>query len=460
MERFSKPRQLAYSNGNLGFSIMDNIYGVYLLVFILPPAESGMPELVSNVPLLLGITLIGFINLFGRVIDALADPLIAWWSDNASYRMGRRKFFVITGSIPFALSGVLLFFQPTGFVSAANGWYTAAMLGLFFFLYTYYMTPYLALLPELSRNHRERINLTTYQAIFSLLGAIMVLIFFPVIRGLFGNAGMDQTGSFRAAVVVLGIIAAVSMFTSGLPVDEKRYSNSKPAKVGLFESVARTVKNRRFLIYMVGTILYWFSFNMIRATIAYYPVVLLNRPDSFQTVLMGALFGVAFAVFFLLPKLSKRFSNKQLMVMGMLSFGILMSLTALIPLFGDAAVILALVQMALMGFPVAILLVIPNAAVSDLSELDGYQSGVNREAMFFGTQGLFMKVNYGIALAITASLFAFFGKDAARPLGVMLTGPVASVFVLLGLLVFLRFPQDEINRELEEYRRNHENAES
>jgi GPH family glycoside/pentoside/hexuronide:cation symporter len=452
MEHFSRWKQLLYSNGQLGFSIMDNIYGVYLLFFLIPPAELGMPELVDNTPLLLGITLIGLINLFGRVVDAVADPLIAWWSDNAGYRLGRRKFFLITGALPFAASGILLYFQPKAGVSAANGWYTAAMLGLYFFLYTYYMTPYLALIPELSRNASERINLTVFQAVFSLIGAILVLIVSPMIWEGFQAAGMGKTAGFRLTMVVLGVFAFVSMFAAALPVNEKRYSRSKPADVGLFESLALTVKNRRFIIYMIGTILYWFSFNMIRAMIAYYPVVLLNRPSDFQTVLMAALFGVAFLVFFLLPALSRRFTNKQLMLAGMLSFAVLMAITAVVPFLGAAAVPVAVAQMALMGFPVSILLVIPNAAVSDLSELDGFRNGVNREAMFFGTQGLFMKVNYGIALAITASLFSFFGKDAARPLGVILTGPVASVFVLIGFLIFLRYPQEEINRELGEYR--------
>jgi hypothetical protein len=78
--------------------------------------------------------------------------------------------------------------------------------------------------------------------------------------------------------------------------------------------------------------------------------------------------------------------------------------------------------------------------------------------MFFGTQGLFMKVNYGIAGAITASLFAFFGKDAAEPLGVKLAGPVAALFVLAGSMVLLSFPQKRINTDLQEAREAQEAA--
>lgn len=452
MEHFPRWKSLVYANGHFGFSILDNLYGVYLVFFLIPPVESGMPELVNNRPLFLGITLIGIINLFGRVVDSLADPFIAWWSDNARYKLGRRKFFMLTGALPFALSAVLLFFPPTASVSGLNAWYVALMLGVFFFLYTYYMAPNLALIPELSRSVGERINLTVAQAIFSLLGAVLVMIGFPLLWQLFQGGGFSTGRSFQLTVVVLGVAAAVSMLAAALPVNEKRYSHSMPADTGLIESIKLTIRNRHFITYMIGIILYWFSFNMVRAIIAYYPVVLLGRDSSFQTLLMAALFGVAFAVFFFLPLLSRRYNNKQLVVAGMASFAALLPLTALIPLAGDHAATLAIVQLALMGFPVAILLVIPNAMVSDLSELDGYQSGRNREAMFFGTQGLFMKINYGIALAITASLFAFFGKDAARPLGVIISGPVSALFVLAGLIVFLKYPQAQIQRELAEYR--------
>jgi GPH family glycoside/pentoside/hexuronide:cation symporter len=253
-------------------------------------------------------------------------------------------------------------------------------------------------------------------------------------------------------MVLLAAVAMISMFLSAAPVDEKRFSGRQPAGVGLFESIRLTLTNSTFIVYMIGTILYWFAFNIIRATIAYYPVVLLRRDPGFQTILMAVLFGTAVVFFLLLPLLSRRFTNKQLMLAGMLSFAVLMSFTAFVDRFGDAKTAAALVHMGLMGFPVAVLLVIPNAAVSDLSELDGYRTGKNREAMFFGTQGLFMKVNYGVASAITASLFAFFGKDIADPLGVKLAGPVGGLFVLAGFIVFLRFPQKKVTADLAEYR--------
>jgi GPH family glycoside/pentoside/hexuronide:cation symporter len=253
-------------------------------------------------------------------------------------------------------------------------------------------------------------------------------------------------------MVILAAVAMVSMLLSAAPIDEKRFSRGTPAGVGLIESLKMTLSNSWFITYMLATILYWFGFHIIRAIVAYYPVVLLDQPPEFQTMLMVALFGMAVLFFLLLPVLSKRFTNKHLMLAGMLSFAVLMVFTLGIGRLDNLRTPLAIVHMGLMGFPVAVLLVIPNAAISDLSELDGYRNGKNREAMFFGTQGLFMKVNYGIAGAITASLFAFFGKDAAEPLGVELAGPVGAAFVLVGFLILLRFPQKKINAELEQRR--------
>ncbi len=448
MDVFSKKRRVLYANGHLGFSILDNLFGVYLIFFLIPPKELGMPELVDNTPLFLGLTVIGIIIIFGRVIDSLADPVVAWWSDNATFKMGRRKFFLVTGAFPFALTAALLFFPPSGTAGTLNAVYIAVVLGLYFFFYTYYMSPNLALIPEVSRNHHERISITVMQAVFSIAGAGIVMMAVPMIWSAFQGAGMSMQAGFRASVVVLAFIAMVSMLLSAAPIDEKRFSGRAPAGVGLIESIKMTLSNRRFITYMIATILYWFGFNVIRATIAYYPVVLLGESPEFQSILMVALFAAAVVFFLLLPVVSKRFSNKQLMLFGMIVFAVLMAFTAVVDRFGELKTTVALVHMGLMGIPVAILLVIPNAAVSDLSELDGYKTGKNREAMFFGTQGLFMKVNYGIAGAITAGLFAVFGKDIAEPLGVKLAGPVGAIFVVIGFIVLLSYPQKTINDEL------------
>jgi len=461
LQRFGKWRQIIYANGNGGFSLLDNLFGVYLVFFFLPPKESGLTELISNNPFFLGLTVMGVVIIFGRIIDSISDPIIANWSDTSKAKMGRRKFFLITGSLPFALLSALLFFPPFKTVSNGNALYVAIILGLYFFFYTYFMTPYLALIPELSRTHKDRINIVVYQAVFALIGAGIVMMGVPQLWHVF--QGMDFFSSKRSLQVALALaafIGFISMFVSGLVIDEKKYTKSEPSDVKLFESIKMTLKNRIFLIYLFPTILYWFSFNIIRTIIAYYPIVLLEKDAGFQTLLMAALFGAAAICFIVISLLSSVISNKAFMLFGLLSFSIFMSLGYFVDLLGQYRVIAGLIHMALLGIPVAILLIIPNAIVSDISEVDGYRSGEKREAMFFGTQGLFMKINYGIAAAIVTYLFAVFGKDIANPLGVKLAGPVAAVFCLVGFLIFLMYPQKEVVEELEKIRAEQAQGES
>ncbi len=452
METFGKMRQLIYSSGSIGFSIMDNIFGIYLIFFLLPPKETGLPELVSNTPLFFGVTAVGVIIFFGRIIDSIADPLIAHWSDNSKSRLGRRKFFIVTGAFPFAACTALLFFPPHNTATLMNVVYVAIVLGFYFFFYTYFIAPYLALIPELSRTHQDRINIIVYQAICLLLGAVIVMLIAPVIISNLEQLDMGKTSALKASIFLMAIVGFLFMIGSTLVINERKHTINTPADVKLFESNKMTLTNKTFIIYMISAMLFYFSFHIIRSIIAYYPMVLLQKDQSFQTTLMAALFGSAVFFFILISLTAKKLTNKTLMMIGLSCFTIFMAFTYFIDLLGTYKVIGGYIHMALLGLPVAIILVIPNAVVSDICEIDGYTTGKNREAMFFGTQGLFGKINFGLAAIIVSYLFAEFGKDVANPMGVKLAGPVASLFSLVGVIVFSFYPQKSISSQLEKIR--------
>jgi GPH family glycoside/pentoside/hexuronide:cation symporter len=451
VKKFPFGKQMVYCGGNAGFAIFDSIFAIYFIFFLLPPRELGLPNLIST-QTFYGITVIGLIIILGRIIDSIADPLIANWSDNSRFSMGRRKFFIVTGSLPFAVFSVLLFFPPDNSISIANAVYEAIVLCFFFFFYTYFMTPYLALIPELSRTHGQRITITVAQAYFSLIGAAVVMMGVPLIWDALKGGSLEVTGSFRVAIIVVSVIGFITAIASGLVVNEKEYSRGQPADVHLFESIKLTLKNKSFIQYVIPTILFWCAFHMIRAIIPYYSVVLLQKDQAFQMMLMIVLFGSAAVFFFIVGFLTKFLTNKTIMLAGLLSFAAFMCITYFVKSFGDMAVTGAYIHMALLGFPVAVLLVIPNAMVADISEVDAHETGKNREAMFFGTQGLLMKINYGIAGALLSFLLLEFGKDVSNPLGVELSGPVAGLFPLVGFFILLMYPQKWINDKLKEIR--------
>lgn len=463
MEKISKFKQMLYANGNGGFSIMDNIFGIYFIFFLLPPKETGLPELVNN-ETFFGFTIIGLIIIFGRFIDSLADPLIAYWSDRSKSSLGRRRFFMLTGSLPFAVFAVMLFTMPDNHATSMNAVYAAVVLGLYFFFYTYFMAPYLALIPEVTYSHENRIFVTVMQALFMLIGAAVVMMGVPLLWDGLQGVIEDRGNAFRVSIAVVAFIGLMSMLVSTIGAKERKGSAPAPDDISFFQSVKMTLKNRPFIIYLIPVITYWFAFHMVRSTIAYYPTVLLHREASFQTILTVILFGGAAVFFVVINTLAKKVSNKGFMLAGLLSFAVFISMTYIIDIFipveisflggTSLAVIVACVQMFFLGFPVSVLMVIPNAIVADISEIDAHEKGVKREAMFFGAQGLLMKLNYGIAAAIVSGLFSVFGKDAAEPLGVKLSGPAAAIFVIAGFFIMLKYPQEGITEKLANIRKS------
>jgi len=81
------------------------------------------------------------------------------------------------------------------------------------------------------------------------------------------------------------------------------------------------------------------------------------------------------------------------------------------------------------------LLVIPDAIVAAVSDLEKKISGQQREAMYFGAQGLILKFNLGLSTLLSGALLQFYGN----PLGIQLTGPLAGGLTLLGALLSATF---------------------
>ncbi len=69
--------------------------------------------------------------IVGRVMDAVADPLVGFWSDRVQTRWGRRKPFIFIGAPFLAIMFVLIWIPPTSTISLINGVYLAVIASVF-----------------------------------------------------------------------------------------------------------------------------------------------------------------------------------------------------------------------------------------------------------------------------------------------------------------------------------------
>jgi GPH family glycoside/pentoside/hexuronide:cation symporter len=117
-------------------------------------------------------TVLGIILMVFVIWDALTDPVMGYISDNARTRWGRRRPFMVIGSILTAGIYPLFWYMPDSLGESARIIYLIVVGLLFFTCYTIWAMPYYGLQLELTPNYDERTRLAAYLAVFGKLSAL------------------------------------------------------------------------------------------------------------------------------------------------------------------------------------------------------------------------------------------------------------------------------------------------
>lgn len=390
-------KRVYFGMAGITMNLPDLIIMQWLIVRYVPPDG---PHLIPAV-------LFGVVILLGRMMEGVSNPIIAHWSDVSQARGGRRLPFMRLGIIPFAVVFFLLFVPPVEDSTWINVGYALILTQAYFFLYSAIITPYLALLPEITSNLKERVDLTTAQAVFIMIGNFI-----------FAGMGvvLDRWGWTAAAA---GASALIILFF--IPVStavEEKYQQPPPneARLSLWQSIRLTWDNRPFRFVLVCTSLYWFGLNGIIAWVPFWVESYLGRPKSAVTLLMVGFLVMSLVFFFVFNALSRRFSKYVLMSATFLGTGLVL---AAFPLVGYLHIGSEFAQtaflMAMAGAPVAGFVVLPFAILADVVDYDEKRIGRRREAIFFGMQGIAQKALIGLSV-LTFTMVPFLGNNGQRPL--------------------------------------------
>lgn len=444
--------QICYATGSLAFTLLERLIILYAVFYFIPPKELGVHNLVSERTYFGFITVTGAALLLGRIFDGLADPLIASWSDNSRSRIGRRKVFLLYSGLPLALTTFLIFTPPQpARESLLNGLWLTLMMCLFYIAFTAYVNPFLALMSELGHTSALRINISTFMALFGLLGMVCITVLFPQITTALENSGVELRRAYQIAVGAFALFSGIILYLVTFSFDERKHClPSKPAGMGVFQSLAKTFAVRPFRIFLAGEIFLQFAMNIVTLGLMYYAVVIFKQEQGFMTVLAGITIGVALLSFPLVNIVSKKIGKKKVIMGGLLILG---TATAVIfPLsfnMTTPAYYISLVMIGLCGLPLAILSILINPTIGDLARAEYARTGESREAMFFGARAIPLKATIALAGVTFTYLLSAFGKDVAEPLGVQLTILVVSLSSLAGFIAFSRYPEKQVQQWLD-----------
>jgi len=442
-------RQIAYAIGQFGWSTLINIVGLMLVYFYVPPDNAGIPFLITQITFLGVLNAITLIAASGRLLDAVTDPLIASFSDRATFKRGRRIPFLLAAAFPAALFCVLMFIPPVGAISGWNIVWLVVTQAFFYIFLTIYVTPFFALLPELGHTATERLNLSTWISVTYALG-IIVAAQTPLLADIFQNSlGLtERVTAFQYAIAALAFVAFLLMLVPTFFIDEKQYCRSRPTTVPLLPALRQTFRNQNFIYYVVADFSYFMGLTIINTGLLFYVTVLLGQPEALVGSLLAIMVLVSFLFYPVVNLLARRTGKKILVVASFLFMSVIFLAVFFLGRMPLPEATQAYLLVLLYALPVAFLGILPNAVLADIAGHDALQTGEAKEGMYFAARTLMQKFGQTFGIFVFAALTTL-GKDPGDDLGIRLSGLVGFVLCLSAGLIFTRYKEDKILAEMD-----------
>ncbi len=414
-----------YGIGDYAICLYWSGIGLYLLYFY--------TDVVGISPILAG-----WIYALGIGWDAITDPFMGYLAERTKTKMGSYRPFIYYGSIPLALSFVLLFWVPP---------FEGTVLFLFLILvnlthrscFTIVSVPYSSLTARITNDSNERTKLTTARMISASFGTLsMSALAFPLIA-YFGGA--DEAFGFLWLAIISGLIAiallSVTVYSVREKVDEIITSN-----LPNFVSITKTVATNYPFWIVFGCILILGSTGVMFNKNLIYFVKYGLELHEYQGLILGVSSGASFLSLpfwaYLALKIGKR--ETWLISMTIAFIGLLLFFYYPIASLNELLTLLALIGVGNGAGGVLFWSMLP-----DTVEYGEWKSGIRTESSLYGFMTFAQKSSIAVAALILGFLLSGIGfepnqiqsKETISGMKFMMSWiPICGIIISLVLMYF------------------------
>jgi len=391
-----------------GMGSANDAWGNWLLPGIVWP--------VFNVFLGLPAHLVSIALLVNRLFDAVSDPFFGWASDNARTRFGRRRPFILVGSLLSGL-GMIAFFwliQP-GKEESYYFWYLLIGSGILITLVSCFNMPYQSMGAEMTPDYEERTSVFAFRGGFQKLAEI----------GNFGAAAFisipffNENTLFGAKIfsLIIGTLMIAIGFITFFGTKERYYEqaiNQPNNKVGIMEIFTGAMMCKPFRTQLAMAVSYGTCTSMVGTLGLYTTVYHVCGGDwakgGMWNLAMGVsmvLVGFAGIPFFsgVAHRYGKRHSMILVLILSILAFG------GTWFLYNPNHPSLQLVASGFNAFTMAGFWMLYGAIGADVIDYDELQSGKRREGAFSACGSFFMKIGLAIGMGGSGFVLQLSGFD-------------------------------------------------
>ncbi|MGA2545631.1 MAG: MFS transporter [Rectinemataceae bacterium] len=433
--RLSVGTKLGFGVCDLGGNLFFTALGFYAMIYLTDTV--GIPAVVA-----------GAVIMIGKLCDALWDPFLGYLSDRTRTKWGRRRPYMLLGSVPLFLAMWFFFTNPRiadPKLLVAWGAFAFILLNM---IYSVVNIPYSSLTPELTKDYNERSSLNGYRFMFAVVGTLLGGVAVQPILGAFGGAnGGDKSRGFSMVGFLFGGIMLVTAIITALSVREPDHSKEPKPEGGILATYASVFKNKPYVLALFAYACNLIGLAFLQGVITYYFRYIYGREDlimyAMAILLVTAMICIPISVL-----VSKRIGKKMTY---QICFFVLATASLVLFFFGQSlGPRFFLGMMLYAGIGVGFGYVAPYSMVPDTIEYDAVKSGKRKEGAFYGMWLLTSKIGQAIAFLATGLVLSLGGfvanavqTDSAKLAIRFLIGPIPAVFLVLAMVLIHLYPLDE-----------------
>lgn len=329
MSQIRLKTKVSYGVAGVGDSAFYNLMGSFCLFY-----------LTTVVGMNAGIA--GGIIALGAVWQTVTGAVVGYISDNFSSRYGKRKPFIVVGSVALLPFSILMFIN-LHLPDAVATLYYGMLLILFWSAFSVFFIPYMSWGAEIVRSYDERTAIRGFTSIFSSVGFFLGMVMPNIIVDVFEGLGFTKDASWCFVGIICGVISSVAVLIGALNIKDQNelayergeYAVTKMPKINiilLFKELAfgyfELLKIRSVRL-LIGTSVFFLLGNtMFAGNRLYFFTYNMGLPSEIVSFVLA--FPI-FATFILVPivtKISRKLDKKHIFIcalsisaVGLFTFG-------------------------------------------------------------------------------------------------------------------------------------------
>ena len=436
--------KLAYGFGDVGCNFSWSFVVSFLMIFYTDVFGISMAAVAT-------------LMLVSRFWDAFNDPLIGSLSDRTKARWGRYRPWLLFGAPITALVLLLCFWAHPDMDYTGKIIYMSITYGLLVLGYTCVNLPYGTLCGAMTQNIDERAQINTSRSVAAMIAiGVINIITVPLVKYC-GDGTLSSAQGFISVAAIYGLIFTFCHWFCFAKTKEMVKVEISSKAVPVSDQLKAVVKNKPFLMAVVGQLLFGFILYGRNADLIYYFKYVEGNEDLFSffsgVIVVPSIIGAA-----LFPLIFKWTGNKG---WAASVFSVLMGISMVALYFfspNESPVLFyifaVLAQFFFSGFNTAIYAIIP-----DCVEYGEWKTGIRNDGFQYSFISLANKIGMALGTSLLALVMGWAGYEANVEQSETVKEVIHHAFstvpgilwiITAGIMLFYRLGRKEYNKIIEE----------